>query len=67
MEILEIASYGLGLILVARLALTGNRLAMYAVVAMVPMLAGLGTSLGGELVHLPWMYSWRSVVVELAM
>ena len=67
MEILEIASYGLGLFLVARLALAGNRLAIFAAVAMLPMLAGLGMSLGGEIAHQPWMYSWRGIVVELAM
>lgn len=67
MEILEIASYALGLFLVVRLALTGNRLAIYAAAAMVPMLAALGMSIGGELLHEPWLYSWRGVVVELAM
>lgn len=67
MEILEIASYALGIVLVLRAALEGNRLAAFAAVASLPMLAALGMSLGGELVHEPWLYSWRGVVVEIAM
>lgn len=67
MEILEISSYLLGIALVGRLALGGNRQARATAVAMVPMILALGLSLGGELVHLPWMYSMRGVVVEVAM
>lgn len=67
MELLEIASYLLGFALVARLAVAGNGLALFAAAASLPMLLALGMSVGGELFHEPWMYSWRSLVVEAAM
>lgn len=67
MELLEIASYVLGFVLAARLALARDRLAAFVCAASVPMLLALGLSVAGELVHLPWIYSWRSLVVELSM
>jgi len=67
MELLELSSYLLGIFLVLRLAREGERDALFTATAMVPMLAALGLGLGGELVHQPWMYSSRGVVVEMAM
>ena len=67
MEIVEILSYMLGFALMARLAASGNRLALFALLVSVPMLVALGMSVAGELTHLPWMYSWRNFVVEVAM
>lgn len=67
MEILEIASFLLGIVLVVRLALRGNRQALVTSVAMLPMVAALAVSLGGELVHHPWMYSSRGLLVEVAL
>jgi len=67
MEVFEILSYLLGVFLTLRLAFSGNRLAAFAAVASLPMLMALGMSVGGELFHEPWMYSWRGIVVEFAM
>lgn len=67
MEVFEIASFLLGIVLVVRLALRGNRQAMVTIVAMLPMIVALGVSLGGELVHRPWMYSSRGLLLEIAL
>lgn len=67
MEGFEIASFLLGILLVARLASQGNRQAMATAVAMIPMVLALAVSLGGELVHHPWMVSSRGLLVEVAL
>ena len=67
MELVEIASFLLGIVLVVRLAVAGSRQALVTSVAMVPMVVALAVSLGGELVHQPWMYSSRGLFVEIAL
>ena len=66
-EVLEVSTYLLALILAIRRAATGDRTTIYVLLAMLPMAGALGVAVMAEVLHLPWMFAWRGVVVEFGL
>jgi len=66
-EMLEISTYLLALVLVCRRALQGDRTTIFVLLAMMPMAGALGVAVLAEVLHHSWMFAWRGVVVEFGL
>jgi signal transduction histidine kinase len=66
-EVLEVSTYLLAMALAFRRALQGDRTTIYVLLAMLPMAGALGVAILAEVLHLPWMFAWRGVVVEIGL